>query len=138
MVKITHSDIDNVEAARARAMARLLQHRRRACARRRKTDLIVVSIYPVYTALEMRFGIIYFAAVISVAGCGGTPEPCTRMSPPSAVAQAAALLRLDVYGEGVHCAGANVAPGAPAPSLSKVVTAGQPIRLDIPAGAHAL
>lgn len=50
----------------------------------------------------------------------------------------AQLVRLDIYDGGAHCDGARVADGAPPPSLSKSAVAGQPIKLDVPAGHHVL
>jgi hypothetical protein len=60
------------------------------------------------------------------------------MTPPSALVERAAVLRLDVYDGSVHCAGDRIAPGAPPPQLTKEVAVGQPIRLEVPAGHHAL
>ncbi|MDB4970464.1 MAG: Tryptophan synthase alpha chain [Myxococcales bacterium] len=50
----------------------------------------------------------------------------------------ATLVRLDVYDANARCAGATVADGAAPPTLSKVASAGQPIKLDVPAGRHVL
>jgi hypothetical protein len=54
------------------------------------------------------------------------------------VAARAQLVRLDVYDSGAHCDGARVADGAPAPTLTRDAGAGQPIKLDVPAGHHVL
>jgi hypothetical protein len=71
-------------------------------------------------------------------GCKPADAPCMGMGAPSDLVTRAAVLRLDVYDGDVHCDGAGVTAGAPAPSLTKVVTAGQPIKLDIPGGKHVL
>jgi len=74
----------------------------------------------------------------SVAGCGGGDAPCMSMGQMSDVVGRAQLVRLDVYDAGAHCDGARIADGSPPPALSKVAAAGQPIKLDVPAGHHVL
>ncbi len=76
--------------------------------------------------------------VVAPAGCGGGGAPCMSMGPMSDVLGRAQLVRLDIYDAGAHCDGARVADGAPPPSLSKSAAAGQPIKLDVPAGHHVL
>jgi hypothetical protein len=81
----------------------------------------------------------FSVVLVLIAGCGGTGDTsCTPMMMPSELAQRAALLRLDVFDETVHCDGATVTAGAPPPTLSKAAPAGQPIKLDIPEGMHTL
>ncbi|HXU71878.1 MAG TPA: hypothetical protein VN947_21235 [Polyangia bacterium] len=75
---------------------------------------------------------------IAVAGCGGGDTPCMSMGQMSDVLSRAQMVRLDVYDASAHCDGARVADGAPPPALSKVSVAGQPIKLDVPAGHHVL
>jgi hypothetical protein len=74
----------------------------------------------------------------SSSGCGGFEPPCMSMGTMSDVLARATLLRLDVYDAGAHCDGARISDGAPPPSLSKVASAGQAIKLDVPAGHHVL
>src|SRR5690242_4387449 len=77
--------------------------------------------------------------IVLAASCGGVNDaPCMSMGPMSDVIGLAQLVRLDVYDAGAHCDGAHVADGAPPPSLSKSAAAGQPIKLDVPAGHHVL
>ncbi len=77
-------------------------------------------------------------AAAMAAGCGGNGKPCLAMGAMSDIVARAAVVRLDVYDAGARCAGGSVAEGAPPPSLSKVAAAGQPLTLDVPAGAHLL
>ena len=71
-------------------------------------------------------------------GCGGADKPCMSMGSMSEVLGRAAIVRLDVYDANAHCDGATVADGAAPPTMSKVAAAGQPIKLDVPAGRHVL
>jgi hypothetical protein len=77
------------------------------------------------------------AIALALASCKPKAAPCTTMSV-SELVMRAALIRLEVYGAGARCDGNTVAAGAPAPSQTQVVTAGQPLRLDVPAGHHVL
>ncbi|MGZ3406894.1 MAG: hypothetical protein ACXVAN_10660, partial [Polyangia bacterium] len=79
-----------------------------------------------------------FVIALVGAGCGGADAPCMSMGSMSDVVGRAQLVRLDVFDAGAHCDGARVADGAPAPTMSKVAGAGQPIKLDVPAGPHVL
>ena len=56
----------------------------------------------------------------------------------SDVLAAAQLFRLDVYDASARCDGPRVADGAAPPTMSKFASAGQSIKLDVPAGHHAL
>jgi len=50
----------------------------------------------------------------------------------------AAMLRLDVYGAGAHCADGQLAAGAGTPILSHTYANGEAISLDVPPGQHAI
>src|SRR5437899_114315 len=77
--------------------------------------------------------------VLATTACEEAPtHPCMSMGVPGDLAQRSALYRVDVYGGEVHCAGATVVPGAPAPTLSRTFPAAGPITLDVPPGAHTL
>lgn len=75
---------------------------------------------------------------VSLVGCGPADVPCNQMMMPGDLVGKAQLMRLDVFDASVHCAGATVTAGAPAPSLTQVAPAGTPIHLDIPSGHHTL
>jgi hypothetical protein len=75
---------------------------------------------------------------VSLVGCGPADVPCNQMMMPSDLVGQAQLMRLDVFDASVHCAGATVTAGAPAPSLTQVAPAGTPIHLNIPSGHHTL
>jgi hypothetical protein len=75
---------------------------------------------------------------VSLVGCGPADVPCNQMMMPGDLVGKAQLMRLDVFDSSVHCAGATVTAGAPAPSLTQVAPAGTPIHLDIPSGHHTL
>src|SRR5689334_19849609 len=110
---------------------------------RRKIDLIVGVVDRIYNRVNMRSVRARFAClggcVVFFAACGGGGDaPCMSMGAMSDVLGRAQLVRLDVYDGSAHCDGARVADGAPPPSLSKSATAGQPIKLDVPAGHHVL
>jgi hypothetical protein len=79
------------------------------------------------------------AAIVLLGGCGDQALviPCKGMSAAGPLVANAKLLKLDVYGAGVRCAGNTVAPGS-APQQSQTFMKGDKIALDIPPGEHTL
>lgn len=94
----------------------------------------------VYNRVKMRSVCVAIVGVMVAvgAGCGGGDAPCMSMGQMSDVIGRASMVRLDVYDGSARCDGARIAEGAPPPTLSKVAVAGQPIKLDVPAGHHVL
>ncbi|HEX6835138.1 MAG TPA: hypothetical protein VF334_01125, partial [Polyangia bacterium] len=80
------------------------------------------------------------AALWLVAGCGPgkVTRDCMGAGDMGALVSNAALLRLEVYGAMAHCHGNDLAPGAGVAVASHTFAHGEPITLDVPAGAHAL
>jgi hypothetical protein len=105
------------------------------------TRVIVWDVQRAYNrAVPSRVHLALIPLLLSVgaSGCKESAPPCMSMGMPSELVQRARLLRLDVYDSGVRCDGITVTAGSPPPSQTKVVAAGQPITLDIPAGLHAM
>ena len=98
------------------------------CARSLIASLMMTFLVAVTVAVGVAVGV----------GCGGREKPCMSMGSMSELLGRAAIVRLDIYDGNAHCNGATVADGAAPPTLSKVAAAGQPIKLDVPAGRHVL
>ncbi len=75
--------------------------------------------------------------VCAVGGCGGSTERCSPIDDPGGLWSRAALVRVDVYGAGTHCAGATVAGGGPL-LTSRTFSTGAAVALDLPAGQDAI
>ncbi|HEY1587414.1 MAG TPA: hypothetical protein VGH63_17075, partial [Polyangia bacterium] len=80
------------------------------------------------------------ASIVCMGGCGPsvTKRACMGGSAPSPLVTDAAMVRLDVYGANAHCADGQLAAGAGAPVQSQTFAEGQPIKLDVPPGPHAI
>ncbi len=59
-------------------------------------------------------------------------------SSPSPLVTDAAMVRLDIYGPSAQCVDGQLAAGAGAPIQSQTFAQGQPIKLDVPPGPHAI
>jgi hypothetical protein len=80
------------------------------------------------------------AGAVASLGCGSgvTKRACMGGSAPSPLVTDAAMVRLDVYGANAHCVDGQLAAGAGAPVQSQTFAQGQPIKLDVPPGPHAI
>lgn len=81
------------------------------------------------------------ATLLATASCGPKviKRACMGSGTDNPLVAGAAMVRLDVYGAGAHCAdGSTLAAGAGAPIFSRSYLQGQAISADVPPGPHAL
>jgi hypothetical protein len=81
------------------------------------------------------------ATLLAAVGCGpkAVKRACMGGASDNPLVADAAMVRLDVYGAGAHCAdGSTLAAGAGAPIFSRSYLQGQAISADVPPGPHAL